>query len=132
MWVFDVETLRFLAVNEAAVHKYGYSADEFLSLTIEDIRPEADVPLLREIVAPEENTERANLSLARQWRHRLKDGTSIDVEVTSHTHEFEGRAARVVLAFDISDRVRGEAALRESEVRYRELFENAHRSDRDD
>ncbi|MFZ1878525.1 MAG: PAS domain S-box protein [Gaiellaceae bacterium] len=125
MWVFDVETLRFLAVNEAAVHKYGYSADEFLSLTIADIRPEADVPLLRAIVAPEENAERANLSLARQWRHRLKDGTSIDVEVTSHTHEFEGRAARVVLAFDISDRVRGEAALRESEVRYRELFENA-------
>jgi two-component system, cell cycle sensor histidine kinase and response regulator CckA len=125
MWVFDVETLRFLAVNEAAVSKYGYSADEFLALTIEDIRPEADVPLLRSIVAPEEKAERTDLSLAGQWRHRLKNGAIIEVEVTSHTHEFEGRAARVVLALDVSDRIRSGAALRESEVRYRELFENA-------
>jgi two-component system, cell cycle sensor histidine kinase and response regulator CckA len=125
MWVYDVETLRFLAVNDAAVRTYGYSPQEFLGLTIEDIRPEADIPLLRSIVAPAVDSETKGFTLAGLWRHRRKNGTIIDAEVTSHSHEFEGKAARVVLAFDVSKRVRSEAALRESELRYRELFENA-------
>ena len=79
-WVFDRETLRFLAVNDAAVHKYGYSRDEFLAMTLKDIRPPEDVPALLETVkALGEGNESSGA-----WRHRLKDGTIIDTENTSY------------------------------------------------
>jgi two-component system cell cycle sensor histidine kinase/response regulator CckA len=118
MWVFDVETLRFLTVNEAAIRQYGYSRDEFLTMTIEDIRPPEDIPLLHTIVGRDSATDARGFAPAAIWRHRRKDGSVIHVEVTSHTHEFEGVAARVVLALDVTQ-------LRESEARYRDLFENA-------
>jgi PAS domain S-box-containing protein len=115
MWAFDVATLRFLAVNDAAVRSYGYSRDEFLAMTIEEIRPAEDIPLLRDVVDVAENR---GLNAATIWRHQRRDGSIIEVEITSHAHEFEGKAARVVLALDVSE-------LRASEARYRDLFENA-------
>ena len=124
MWVFELDTLRFLAVNDAAVLTYGYSAEEFLGMTIEDIRPERELTKLHAVVGPG-GADRSKLNLAGIWRHRRKDRAIIDVEVTSHAHDFEGRAARVVLAVDVSERLRGETALQESEARYRELFQNA-------
>jgi PAS domain S-box-containing protein len=108
-WVFDRETLRFLAVNGAAVSKYGYSRDEFLAMTLKDIRPPEDVPALLETVkALGEGNESSGA-----WRHRLKDGTIIDSENTSYALTFLGRPARVVVAVDVTQRKRDETEKRE-------------------
>jgi len=119
MWVYDLETLQFLAVNEAAVREYGYSREEFLKLTIKDIRPVEDVPRmvahLRELGPGLKATDR--------WRHRRKDGTVLDVEISSHEIEFNGRRARIVLAHDITESLRASERLRLSEKKYRLLFD---------
>jgi PAS domain S-box-containing protein len=113
MWVYDLETLAFLGVNEAAISHYGYSRDEFLSMTIKDIRPAEDVPLLMENVA--QVTE--GLDEAGVWRHRKKDGTVIDVVITSHTIAFGGRRAEVVLAHDVTEKRRAEEDLVKARAR---------------
>ncbi len=108
MWVFDVKTLRFLAVNEAAVNHYGYSRDEFLRLTVRDIRPPEDLPALdRELEHLDSRTESIGI-----WRHRKKDGTVIDAEVRSNEIDFTNHRARLVLAYDITERLRIERNLR--------------------
>ncbi len=110
MWVFDVETLDFLAVNDAAVATYGYSREEFLGMTLSDIRPPEDVAaMLASVAAPGEGYRPSDL-----WRHRRKDGTLLDVEVSGHDIEFEGRKARVIAAIDVSERRRLEAQLAEA------------------
>jgi len=108
MWVYDLETLRFLAVNDAAVARYGWSREEFLAMTLRDIRPAADLEALERHLA----TAAAGLDLAGVWRHRRKDGSLIDVEVISHTVEFAGRSARLVLATDLTETRRTQDTLR--------------------
>ncbi|HXE91702.1 MAG TPA: PAS domain S-box protein [Terriglobales bacterium] len=123
MWVFDTETLSFLEVNQAAVRKYGYSRDEFLRLRITDIRPPEDVPRLLEQLRA---ADRGEYELRPgEWRHILKDGRIIDVEVVSHDLEFGGRPARLVLATDITERKRIERDLRDNEQRFRLLADTA-------
>lgn len=122
MWVYDLTTLRFLAVNDAAVKHYGYSRSEFLDMTIMDIRPEDEVPKLREYIA----AGNPELDRAGEWRHRKKDGTLIKVEITSNRVNFAGRAAEFVLANDVTERQQAENALRISEDRYRDLVDNSH------
>ena len=103
-WVYDRETLRFLAVNSAAVRKYGYSAEEFLAMTIRDIRPPEELPpLLSDLGFLSDNDEKKGV-----WIHRLKDGTLIDVEITSFALNFGGRPADLVVAVDITQRRRDE------------------------
>jgi PAS domain S-box-containing protein len=102
MWVYDLETLAFLAVNDAAIARYGYSREEFLHLTIADIRPPEDIPRLLENVGQVTD----GFDEAGKWRHRKKDGTLIDVEITSHTLLFNGRRAELVLAIDVTERNR--------------------------
>jgi diguanylate cyclase (GGDEF)-like protein/PAS domain S-box-containing protein len=119
MWVFDVETLRFLAVNDAAVTDYGYTREEFLAMTVADIRPSEDTERLSERI-------RGIPLLSDQsgWRHLRKNGSIVDVEIRSHELEFEGRRARLVIVHDVTQRVHAEHALRESERRFREMLEN--------
>jgi PAS domain S-box-containing protein len=107
LWVYDEATLGILAVNDAALQQYGYGRDEFLALTIRDLRPAEDVAALEAHVA----AVPARLGASRVWRHRRKDGSVFDVEVTSHALAWDGRAARLVLAADVTARTRLEAEL---------------------
>lgn len=123
IWVYDLETLRFLAVNCETVKHYGYTREEFFEMTIEDIRPAEDVELLREYVR---EAARIKTDLTRVVRHRKKNGAIIDIEVSTQPIEFGGRAARLVLATDITERKRTDAALRESESKFRMLVESTN------
>jgi PAS domain S-box-containing protein len=114
MWVFDVESLNFLAVNDAAVARYGYSRDEFLGMKITDIRPAEDLPRLMERL---KTYELHSYLSDRIWRHRKRDGTLIDVEVASHAIPFEGRRARLALAHDVTLRLVTERSLQISRER---------------
>ena len=122
MWVYDLATLRFLAVNDAAVRHYGYSRAEFLEMTIKDIRPAEDVPLLENYL----HSENAGTDHAGEWRHRKKDGTIINVDITANRLTFGGRPAEFVLVRDVTKRKKAETALRISEDRYRDLVDNSH------
>jgi PAS domain S-box-containing protein len=107
VWVYDLETLAILDANPSAVQNYGYSREEFLSLTIKDIRPAEDIPALLESAAKAlPGTENAGV-----WKHRKKDGTSIDVEITSRPLVYDGREARLVVATDVSVRKQAEETL---------------------
>ncbi|MDQ7039903.1 MAG: PAS domain S-box protein [Rhodothermus sp.] len=115
MWVYDLETLRFLAVNRAAVSLYGYSAQEFLDMTILDIRPREE----RAKVAASVWAPRSAFRHSGTWRHLTKDGRLLEVEIDSHLIEWEGRTAVMVLVQDVTERNR---VAREN-ARYREGLE---------
>ena len=117
MWVYEPGSLCFLAVNAAAVLHYGYSVDEFLGMTLGDIGPAEDLPLLWADVAGID----AGSSGQPTWRHRLKDGTLIQVEVHARSIPWEGGSARLVTAQDVTAREHAAAALRESERRFRQI-----------
>jgi len=121
MWVFDLETLAFLAVNDAAVANYGYTRDEFLAMTLKEIRPPTEVAAVVTSLA----TRDREPGERRLFKHRKKDGTIIDVAVRLNDMTFAGRKAGLVLATDITERIRAQAELQESEERYRRLVEQS-------
>jgi two-component system, cell cycle sensor histidine kinase and response regulator CckA len=101
MWTFDRDTMRFVAVNDAAIRHYGYSRDEFLSMTLADIRPSQDVGALRQDVA-----QSRGISDRRVWRHRKKDGSLMSVEVRANDLAVDGKRLRLVLINDVTERER--------------------------
>src|ERR1035441_2196588 len=104
MWVFDRNTLKFLAVNGAAIQQYGYSSREFLTMTIADIRPGEDIPkLLQAIANPIKGLQQATI-----WRHRKKNGAIIDVEIVGHDLHFHGFEAELIAARDVTERKKAE------------------------
>lgn len=111
MWVYELETYRFLNVNEAAISHYGYSREEFERLTIMDIRPEKDIPLVNHTV---KTTQSANDSFQGVFRHRKKNGEIIDVEIKSTFIYHNGRKGRLVTSNDITQRKKSEMQLRRS------------------
>jgi diguanylate cyclase (GGDEF)-like protein/PAS domain S-box-containing protein len=119
MWVHDRGTLRFLAVNDAAVEQYGYPREEFLSMRITDLFAAEDVNrLLTEMLH-----HRGALERLGEWRHVDRRGRGMDVELASHTLEFERQRAALVVAENVSRRRKAEQQLREAEARYRTLVE---------
>ncbi len=108
MAVIDTETHAFQAVNDAAVAHYGYTCEEFLAMKETDILAPDELPRL---FARRKERRRQPRNHAVRWRHAKKDGTIIDVEVTSSVISFAGRRARIVLAQDVTEKRRAEAQL---------------------
>jgi PAS domain S-box-containing protein len=116
MWVYDLETLAFVAVNDAAVEHYGYSRDEFMTMTIKDIRPPEEVTaLLDNLQKPRQDFEMSGV-----WRHQVKGGRLIDVEIASHLVEFDGGEAVMVVAQDVTERNRIESEKESLELQLRQ------------
>jgi two-component system cell cycle sensor histidine kinase/response regulator CckA len=110
MWVYDSKTFEFLAVNDAAIRRYGYSREEFLGMTILEIRPREDVEALLQSLAAGTGSP-----LPRTWKHRIKDGTYLDVEITAGRIVFDGRPAALVLANDVTERKKLEEQLAQAQ-----------------
>lgn len=112
MWIYDLETLHFLEVNDAAIEVYGYTYAEFLKMTIKDIRPQREYQRLLDNIA---RGREKPFQKSGEWQHLLKDGTEITVEVLSHEVDFNGKRSALVVAYDITDRKRLEAERLENE-----------------
>jgi PAS domain S-box-containing protein len=110
MWVFDLETLAFLDVNEAAIQKYGYSSEEFLSMTVRDLVEPPELPtMLAHLSGPKARDPARGLTV----KHVKKDGGMICVEIDSRVVTFSGREAKLALANDITERKSAEDRMRE-------------------
>jgi PAS domain S-box-containing protein len=121
MWVYSVDSLRFIMVNDAAIAHYGYSRDEFLSMTLKDIRPDGEITKLEKNLAQPE----FNIETSKTWKHKKKDGTIIHVEINSHSlPKSNGQHLRFVMARDVTEQFRLQNELRESEEKFRNIFES--------
>lgn len=125
IWVYNEDTLAFLAVNEAATRTYGYSRDEFLSMTINDIRPQEDIPTLM----IKEATDANELVISSPWRHRTRTGKTIYVEISSHPVVFDGKNSKLVIVNDVTERKlldekqqRLHTSLQQSAMEWRQTF----------
>jgi len=125
IWVYNEETLGFLAVNEAATKTYGYTRDEFLSMTVDSIRAKEDIPAL--LI---KNATGANeLVLSSPWRHETRDGKVIYVEMSSHPVVFDGKNSKLVIVNDVTERKLLDekqqllhASLQQSAMEWRQTF----------
>jgi PAS domain S-box-containing protein len=118
MWVLDEEDDRFLDVNNEAVHHYGYSREEFLSMTAGEIRADNNDNL-----TPLETSR--NTIKRKTWQHRKKDGAMIQVELVWHKINFKNKKARLVLSNDITEQKQIEDKLASSEILFRSLIEKS-------
>ncbi|HET9096290.1 MAG TPA: EAL domain-containing protein [Candidatus Baltobacteraceae bacterium] len=122
MYVFDRKTLRFLAVNQAAIDRYGYTREQFLSMTLADLRAPEDVPaLLRSLEEEREANGDAGI-----FRHRSKDGRYVHAAIRRYDLMYRGVSARLVHAVDITAQYETEQRLRESEAAMQLAQEVAH------
>ena len=121
MWVYSDSTREFLAVNEAAIRRYGYTRAESLAMKRHDLRvqPEPPQPTARAMSTGGGGTAPWN------GQHRKKDGSVINVAVTSHPITFNGREACLALALDVTGPKRAAEALRQSEQRTRLIIDTA-------
>ncbi|CAE6808409.1 EAL domain-containing protein [Paraburkholderia aspalathi] len=123
MYIFDRETLRFLAVNAAAIQQYGYSESEFLGMTIRAIRPNGEISRL-ESHMQRSDTAQHGRTMAGVWHHRRKDGSTISADISYHALNFMGRAAFFVLADDVTEQINTEAEAQRSNQMLETVMDN--------
>ncbi|HEU0252595.1 MAG TPA: PAS domain S-box protein, partial [Pyrinomonadaceae bacterium] len=125
IWVYNEDSLAFLAVNEAATRTYGFTRDEFLSITIDHIRAREDIPtlIIKNAAGPDD------LVISSPWRHKTKDGKTIYVEMSSHPVVFDGKNSRLVIVNDVTERKlldekqqRLHTSLQQSAMEWRQTF----------
>jgi PAS domain S-box-containing protein len=121
LWVFDLKSLRFLAVNDSVVQKYGYSREELLAMKVTDIRPSEEVSRFIKHL----HTQTSLVDKAGRWIHRKKDASLIYVDITAQKITFNGHDAEMVLAVDVTGQVQALKALEEAEHKYRGLVEQS-------
>jgi len=118
-FLYDVATLRYLAVNSAALLVYGYSREEFLAMRVPELQAPEDVErLLGVLVDLPPGQQRHGV-----WRHRKRDGTIFSVEISAQQVMDGDRRARLVMATDVTEQQQTAERLRESEARFRTFFE---------
>ncbi|OGV76686.1 MAG: hypothetical protein A3I83_02885 [Methylotenera sp. RIFCSPLOWO2_02_FULL_45_14] len=110
MWVYDINTLAFIAVNNAAIKQYGYTNEEFIGMKISAIRPKEDLPRLQENIK-KVASQTDQYSQTGVWQHVKKDGSLIWVDITGHTLTFEGCESEIILAQDVTARIEAEQQL---------------------
>lgn len=105
MWIYDVQTLRFVAVNDAAVALYGYSEEEFMALTLKDIRCAEDVPALMSSAEKARSNFTHDYHWSGVWRHKLKSGQLEYVEISTYEMIFWKKKCKLVMAYKVTERV---------------------------
>lgn len=124
MYVFDRETLRFLAVNAAAIQQYGYSEEEFLDMTIREIRPSEDVSRLEQHLTRSDMLTQNVRTMAGIWHHMRRDGTLISADISHHALTFMGREAVFVLADDVTEQIKAEVEAQRSNQMLETVIDN--------
>jgi two-component system cell cycle sensor histidine kinase/response regulator CckA len=119
-WVYDRDSLRILAVNEAAIEHYGYSRAEFLGMSILDLLPPEDA---KRVSYSTHGHDGEGKDAPRP--HVKRDGTLIEVETSGHSIDFDGVPARIAIMNDVTARNRAAQAVRQSEEKYRRLVHEA-------
>jgi len=124
MWIYDRETLGFLAVNAAAVEQYGYSEAEFLGLTIRDLCSPGEATRLESYLVREHAAPRRGRVAAGVWRQQRRDGTPLSADITNHALTFMGRPAMYVLADDVTEQINAEAEAQRSNQMLETVIDN--------
>ena len=119
MWAYDINELKFLMVNNAALDLYGYTREEFLNLDLFDLRPEAEHDRLRKEIASGDLTK--ELRLSQEWQHLKKDGSIIDVDITSNQIQLNDRPARLIVVNNITARRKTQNKVFKQNIRLREI-----------
>jgi diguanylate cyclase (GGDEF)-like protein/PAS domain S-box-containing protein len=124
MYIYDRETLRFLAVNAAAVQQYGYTESEFLAMTIREIRPASEIGRLESHLQRSSSSALLGRTMAGVWLHLRKDGSTINVDISYHSLLFAGRPAIFVLADDVTEQINAEAEAQRSNQMLETVIDN--------
>lgn len=117
MWIYEVDSRKFIEVNTAAILKYGYSRREFLEMTIMDIRPREEIGKLEDAIKIGETT----MSDGFLWEHRTKSGDRMVVSITSHRIYFNNKYCSMVMVTDVTEAVNSKRKLEQSLAKEKQL-----------
>jgi PAS domain S-box-containing protein len=119
MWVVDLDTLKFMDINQATINHYGFSREEFLDMTLRDIRPVAEQAMLEQVLA--EGKKDPAAMAHRVMVHRKKNGELMNVEIQIAPFQFKGGQNSIVIATDITERLRYVKAIEQQNEKLHEI-----------